>query len=114
MLFINLVVVYFGLIPRFVPACSKNETALSLLNCFSGGIFLAMALIHMAPEGQHLYEAWAVAEKIDDPFPLFFVTLFFGYVLILMVDKVIGSRYRKRYEEETAQRQEQANAITER
>ena len=68
----------------------------------------------MAPEGQHMYEAWASSEQIEDPFPLFFVTLFFGYVLILGVDKVIGSRYRKRYEEETALRQEQEKSITER
>ena len=59
-----MIVVFFiiclaGLAPKACDACTKSETALSFLNCFSAGIFLGMALIHMMPEGAALYASWA-------------------------------------------------------
>jgi len=47
-----------GVIPKLWSGCAKHETALSFLNCFSAGLFLGMALVHMMPEGVHLFEIW--------------------------------------------------------
>ena len=48
-----------GLVPKAWKGCARSETTLSLLNCFSAGIFLAMALVHMMPEGAELFQVWA-------------------------------------------------------
>ena len=55
MIFVFFIICLSGLAPKAWGSCAKNETALSLLNCFSAGIFLAMALVHMMPEGARLY-----------------------------------------------------------
>ena len=50
MIVIMFFIIYTGLIPVFSNRCRKSETTLSLLNCFAGGVFLAMALVHIMPE----------------------------------------------------------------
>ena len=84
------IICFAGLVPKVWKGCANNDTALSLLNCFSGGLFLAMALVHMMPEGTHLYEDWAKKAEIEDPFPLPYATFFLGYLLVLLVDRVIA------------------------
>lgn len=59
MIIIFWVICLAGLIPKAWPACARNETALSLLNCFSAGLFLAMCLVHIMPEGVHLFDIYA-------------------------------------------------------
>ena len=44
-----------GVIPIKCPCVQKNEKILGLLSAFSGGVFLAIALIHIIPETTHLY-----------------------------------------------------------
>jgi hypothetical protein len=36
-----------GLIPILCKRVNKNKNILSILNCFAGGVFLAMALCHI-------------------------------------------------------------------
>ena len=48
-IFLNFLVTYIGLLPRVIPECRQNEAVLSVLNCFSAGIFLAMAVMHLFP-----------------------------------------------------------------
>jgi hypothetical protein len=43
-------VVYLGLIPAYSKYCRSSQLTLSLMNCFAGGVFLAMAFIHILPE----------------------------------------------------------------
>ena len=93
MLFCMIVCVGFGLIPKLWNACRNSENTLSMLNCFSAGIFLAMALIHMMPESAEIYLMWAVAEEIERPFPLPYVMFFVGYMLILAIDRVAARAY---------------------
>ena len=50
MLIAMILCVGFGVIPKLWSKCRDNENALSFLNCFASGIFLAMALVHMMPE----------------------------------------------------------------
>lgn len=44
-----------GLIPMKWKRCRNNERALGLANTFSGGVFLAIAFIHLIPETAALY-----------------------------------------------------------
>jgi len=43
-------VCYLGLIPAYSKYCRSSQLSLSLMNCFAGGVFLAMAFIHILPE----------------------------------------------------------------
>ena len=39
-----------GILPAKVPSCGKNKTFMGMANAFSGGLFLAIALVHVLPE----------------------------------------------------------------
>ena len=39
-----------GLIPIYAKTCRQSPRRLSLLNSFSGGVFISVALIHMLAE----------------------------------------------------------------
>jgi hypothetical protein len=41
---------FFGIAPLYASKFSSSATALSTTNAFSGGIFLALAFMHMLPE----------------------------------------------------------------
>lgn len=84
---------YIGLIPKACGACLKNQYPLSFLNCFSAGIFLAMALIHVMPEAINTYEGWACSQKIENPFPLPYLLYLVGYVFILIIDRWLAASY---------------------
>ena len=88
MLFCMILCVGLGIVPKFWPVCRDNEHVLSMLNCFSAGIFLGMSLVHMMPEAAEIYMIWAAKEGIEKPFPLPYVGFFMGYMLILGVDRV--------------------------
>lgn len=55
MMICMIVCVGFGLVPKLWGTCRNSENTLSMLNCFSAGIFLAMSLIHMMPESAEVY-----------------------------------------------------------
>ena len=57
-----------GLIPLKIGL--KQTSVLSCLNCFSAGIFLAMAMIHLFPEALELYAGYAKSVKLEKPFPV--------------------------------------------
>jgi len=61
------------------------------MNCFAGGVFLSIALIHLFPEGAGQFTDWANENGIDEPFPLFYTLTFVGYLIALVVDRVICS-----------------------
>jgi len=50
MIVILFCIVYLGLIPAYSKFFRSSKVILSLLNCFAGGVFLAMAFIHILPE----------------------------------------------------------------
>ena len=83
----------FGVLPKVWGTCRNNDLLLSLLNCFSAGIFLAMSLIHILPESAEIYMLWTAAEEIEKPFPLPYVMFFIGYLLILFVDRVAAKAF---------------------
>ena len=55
LLFVMIACCFTALIPKAVPGCGQNETILSLLNCFSAGIFLSMSLVHIMPEAVEIF-----------------------------------------------------------
>jgi hypothetical protein len=55
-IFIILIVTFIaGIIPQKWKKCRKNEEILSIANTFSGGVFLAIAFVHLIPETTILY-----------------------------------------------------------
>ena len=83
----------FGILPKLFIRCRDNENALSFLNCFSAGLFMAMALVHMLPHAVDHYGMWGRKEKIERPFPVPYVCFFLGYIIILTIDRVIAKAY---------------------
>ena len=59
-IFVNFSITYMGLLPKVIPSCRDNETVLSVSNCFSAGIFLAMALMHLIPGSEEAHRNWAL------------------------------------------------------
>ena len=93
MLVLMFLCIGFGIIPKIWGKCRDSETTLSLLNCYSGGLFLGIALIHMLPEGVEIWGGWAIEKGIERPFPLPYVMYFLGYLLILAIDRVFARAY---------------------
>jgi len=89
MIFVIFCVTLTGILPLKVPAIKKSEAGLSYLNCFSAGMFLSIALIHMLPESVEEYTEWAEEKELNRPFPLPFCCMFIGYLIVLLLDRVI-------------------------
>ena len=49
-IFVFFLIAFLGIIPRVLGSCRESKAALSFMNCFAGGVFLAIALIHILPE----------------------------------------------------------------
>lgn len=52
---IFLITVGAGIAPMKIPSCSQNAKWLGIANCFSGGVFLAIAFVHILPETANMY-----------------------------------------------------------
>ena len=96
-----------GIIPNKSNACRNSATLLGVANAFTGGIFLAIALLHIMPEASETYSDLMAPEDEhehdhdeeqmvqhgggdeDKVFPLPFLLVFLGYALILTIDKVV-------------------------
>jgi len=87
-----LCIVIFGLIPIKMHNFRTNQTLLSLSNCFSGGLFIAIGLIHILPEAHNELEGKTTAflklKEGDEPFPLSYVLCLGVFSFILLIDKV--------------------------
>lgn len=88
-LFVFLVVSMAGVLPIKLKSLFKSESALSYLNCFSAGLFLAIAAVHLMPEAVHEHQEYTEHHDIERPFPLTFCMMLVGYLLVLLVDKVM-------------------------
>ncbi|CAI2373214.1 unnamed protein product [Moneuplotes crassus] len=91
-----------GILPNIIPWCKKSTNFLGIANAFSGGVFIAIAFMHILPEASGDYLEYMEENENeqmslthgdddddDDPFPLPFVLTFVGYAFILLIDKVI-------------------------
>lgn len=50
-----------GLAPIKIKGCNSNPKIMGIANTFSGGVFLAIAFVHILPETSNLY----YYEKLD-------------------------------------------------
>ena len=49
------IAVVAGVLPAKIKGCGQNKTFMGLANAFSGGLFLAIALVHVLPEVTNEY-----------------------------------------------------------
>lgn len=87
-----------GLIPTWSSNCRESPKILGIANSFAGGVFLAIAFMHITPE---MIDAWndmdinstllpdGTREYNEKIFPLPELLIFVGYTLILIIDKVL-------------------------
>jgi len=86
-----------GMIPTWSPGCRENPKIIGIANSFAGGVFMAIAFMHIMPEAiegwndmpcnKHMEDGVEVEnEKI---FPLPELLIFVGYTIILIIDKVL-------------------------
>jgi solute carrier family 39 (zinc transporter), member 1/2/3 len=74
-----------GFANRFLKGkSSHNSTALA--NTFAGGVFLGAALLHMLPDAIGNFNIYF--EEFN--YPLFALATSFGFLVVLLLDKVIG------------------------
>ena len=55
----------FGLAPIKIAGCKKNDKILGIANSFSGGVFLAIAFVHILPETSDIYYDAKLQSLID-------------------------------------------------
>ena len=55
----------FGYAPMKIEGCSKNRRILGVLNTFSGGVFLAIAFVHILPETSNLYYSTKLRSSLE-------------------------------------------------
>jgi len=85
-------IVVFGLLPLKVRHFKTNKTLLAISNCFSGGLFIAIGLIHILPEAHEKLEGRVTPDKLKEEeyvFPLSYVICLATFSFILLIDKVI-------------------------
>jgi zinc transporter ZupT len=84
-----------GLIPTWSKSCRESPKVLGIANSFAGGVFLAIAFVHILPE---MAEAWTDLESEGKSeseleelkiFPLPYLLVIVGYTFILILDKVL-------------------------
>lgn len=83
-----------GMIPVKCKGFKESPVIIGVANAFSGGVFLAIALVHVLPDITHDYEEWIKGQygeetEMEDCFPLPYFLMFCGYSFILLVDKVM-------------------------
>jgi len=85
-----------GLLPLLIRRLLVNaDGAMSLLNAFSGGVFLAAGLVHILP---HVIESAAQVDHGEYPLPYALVLM--GYVLIFLVERVLFHQHAHSLESE--------------
>ena len=78
-----------GLIPIKVKSCKESPSILGVANAFSGGVFIAIGLMHIMPEQSEAWDNWTEEQGIKNPFPLPYLLMVVGYTIILILDKVL-------------------------
>ena len=91
-----------GWIPTIWTSCRESPKILGIANSFACGLFLAISILHITPEEVHNWE-YLDRNSHKDPnagegdaripndkiFPLPELMVFFGYTIILIMDKVL-------------------------
>ena len=77
-----------GWYPTYSQSCRESPKIMGIANSFAGGVFIAIAFMHIIPEQ---IETWNDLPEHagKDVFPMPELLVFFGYTLILIIDKVL-------------------------
>lgn len=77
--------IIFGLLPVYNRAVRNSTKWRGICNAFAGGIFLALGLIHLLPEGNEALNEGCGGEW---DYRYAFLIALVGYILILFIEKV--------------------------
>lgn len=105
----------FGMLPLWIKSCRENSNVLSIINTFSGGIFLGLGLFHQLPEANEMLEE----NIIQEHYPFTYLLAFLTYSLILFIEKVatdshnIGDVHSHHHHEENKKEENQPNSLLE-
>ncbi|EFJ49683.1 hypothetical protein VOLCADRAFT_89649 [Volvox carteri f. nagariensis] len=75
-------------LPLLLQRLQSPQWWLSLLNCFSGGIFLSAGIIHLLPHCAEAQEALGPIGPGGD-YPLYLVLVVVGYCVVFYVERVL-------------------------
>ena len=78
-----------GFIPTWSSSCRESPKILGIANSFAGGVFLAIAFMHITPEMIEIWEGLPENVAREKVFPLPEALIFAGYTFILIIDKVL-------------------------
>lgn len=78
-----------GMIPTWSSSCRENPKILGIANSFAGGVFLAIAFMHITPEMIEDWDSLPTNQTREKIFPLPELLIFLGYTIILIIDKVL-------------------------
>jgi len=67
----------------------KLDKALSLLNCFVGGVFIATTLVHMLPEAREATEKYLEELEIEIEFPVTEFTCCIGVFIVMILEHMV-------------------------
>jgi zinc transporter 1/2/3 len=81
----------FGLLPIKIPSIRNNLKWSGTANAFAGGVFLAIALIHLLPEADELMNEGCGGSC---GYPVAFLLVLAGYILILLIERVFFSAHK--------------------
>lgn len=68
-----------------------SEKVTHLANAFAGGVFLGAAFLHMLPDAIDNFNIWVK----DFNYPLFALTASAGFLIVMLLDKVIGPAFAR-------------------
>ena len=77
-----------GMVPVKVKSFRESPKILGVANAFSGGVFLAIALMHIMPEQTEAYSNADINKDLRD-YPMPYLLLVAGYTFILVIDRVL-------------------------
>eukprot|EP00117_Sycon_ciliatum_P021212 scpid53315/ scgid18659/ Zinc transporter ZIP3; Solute carrier family 39 member 3; Zrt- and Irt-like protein 3 len=66
-----------------------KRSAVSLASCFSGGIFLGVALLHLLPEVREMFEFVLCKKKVKSEYPVTELTVAGGFLIILVFEQLV-------------------------
>ena len=77
-----------GMVPVKVKSFRESPKILGVANAFSGGVFLAISLMHIMPEQTESYSNVDINKDLQN-FPMPYLLLVSGYTFILVIDRVL-------------------------
>jgi len=89
MVLLFLLILIVGSLPIRVSAFKNNNMLLALTRAFSGGLFLAVGIVHLLPEAAENFEDYFKSNGYQgEQFPWAFLILLISFSLVLFIEKI--------------------------